>query len=209
MTGIDYLMRTSRPVLVGHVRRLDKLARETARRPGHAPSKFEKMATGTDHDATAEQAKIKAEREAAIAPGQKGHASMPRHVEDAIAQLDGRVDTQNERGHWASRRSKNMSRRRRRRTERPSGILAFVAVCRTASMAPPARSTTEGRYIAAPGSKSRGAAVINPFRVPRREILIDCQFSAGPSRASVIDILANSKMRLNSVKRMTRIQNTS
>ena len=90
--------------------------------------------------------------------------------------------------------------------------------------------TNEELTLAAPGSKSRGAAVISrrvscrdaapqyyitliEGRVPIFRRIKCCltplQLKLGRPGASVIDTLVNSKVRLDSVKRMTQIQNTS
>ena len=101
VTGIDYLMRQVVQFSSGTSVDFGKLRERRRVDPAMLHVlKFEKMATGTDHDATAEQAKIKAEREAAIARA-KARRAMHEHCRDtlrhAIAQLDECIDTQNER----------------------------------------------------------------------------------------------------------------
>mmetsp|Transcript_26206 Transcript_26206/g.68063 ORF Transcript_26206/g.68063 Transcript_26206/m.68063 type:complete len:779 (-) Transcript_26206:9-2345(-) len=100
VTGLDYLMRQVVQFSSGTSVDFGKLRERRRVDPAMLHVlKFEKMATGTDHDATAEQAKIKAEREAAIARA-KARRAMHEHCRDtlrhAIAQLDECIDTQNE-----------------------------------------------------------------------------------------------------------------
>ena len=66
--------------------------------------------------------------------------------------------------------------------------------------------TTEGTYPRG-SRKFRRAAGQLPIQMPPSRAVLTYRWKH--SKASVIDILANSKIRFDSVKRMTQIQNTS